>query len=106
MTGLDPVIFIGWLLIGIAAIAIGFGQPMAGSSPAMAGVESRYVRRLVLPIRTWTGEVPAITNRPAMMNSFEALGQLPQTQFRASLIVLRPQAWRQVLEFQGNFRSD
>jgi hypothetical protein len=39
MTGLDPVIFIGWLLIGIAAFAIGYGQPMAGSSPAMTGVK-------------------------------------------------------------------
>ena len=48
MTGLDPVIFIGWLLIGIATFAFGYGQPMAGSSrssPAMTGVESRYFRR-------------------------------------------------------------
>ena len=37
--------------------------------------------------------------------SFEALRQLLQTQFRASLIVLRSQAGRQVLERKGNFRS-
>jgi hypothetical protein len=37
MTGLDPVISIGWLLSGIASFAIGCGQPMAGSSPAMTG---------------------------------------------------------------------
>jgi hypothetical protein len=28
MTGPDPVIVIGWLLIGIAPFAIGCGQPM------------------------------------------------------------------------------
>jgi hypothetical protein len=43
MTGLDPVIFVGWLPIEIAAFAIGYGQPMAASNPAMTGVESRYV---------------------------------------------------------------
>jgi hypothetical protein len=47
MTGLDPVIFIGWVLIGIAAFAIGDWSPMAGSSPDMTGVESWYFRRLV-----------------------------------------------------------
>jgi hypothetical protein len=48
MTGLDPVIFIGWLLTGIASFAIWCGRVMAGSSPAMTGVESRYFRRLEL----------------------------------------------------------
>jgi hypothetical protein len=47
MTGPDPVIFIGWLLIEIASFAIGCGRPMAGSSPAMTEVESRYFRRLI-----------------------------------------------------------
>ena len=41
MTGLgldpriDPVIFVGWLLTGIASFAICYGLPMAGSSPSM-----------------------------------------------------------------------
>jgi hypothetical protein len=30
MTGLDPVISIGWLLAGIASFAICYGLPMAG----------------------------------------------------------------------------
>ena len=47
MTELDPVIFIGWLLTGIAWFAIWYGWRMAGlilgSSPrtVMTGVESR-----------------------------------------------------------------
>jgi len=47
MAGLDPVIFIEWLLTGIASFAIDCGETMAGSSPTRAGVESWYLRRLV-----------------------------------------------------------
>lgn len=35
--------------------------------------------------------------------SFEAAGQLLQTEERAGLIFLRPQAWRQVLAHQRDF---
>jgi hypothetical protein len=45
---IDPVIFIGWLLTGIASFAICYGLPMAGSSPAMTGIKSRNFRPLVL----------------------------------------------------------
>jgi hypothetical protein len=43
--------------------------------------------------------------RTCLGASFEAADQLLQTQSRAGLVVLRPQAWRQVLEHQRDFRS-
>jgi hypothetical protein len=44
----DLTISMGWLLTGITSFANWCGLAMAGSSPAMTGVKSRYFRRLVL----------------------------------------------------------
>ena len=63
MTGLDPVIFIGWLLTRIVSFAIWCGCVMAGlilgSSPrtAMTEIESRF-QRLAL-----AGDVPHATDQ-------------------------------------------
>jgi hypothetical protein len=37
MTGLDPVIFIGWLLVGIASFAIGCGVADGRVKPGQDG---------------------------------------------------------------------
>ena len=42
MTGLDPVISIGWLLTGIASFVSVLAE-MTGSSPVITGLESRSV---------------------------------------------------------------
>jgi hypothetical protein len=47
MTGLDPVIFIGWLLTGIASFVNSVRVEMAATSPATTGLESQSIRRLV-----------------------------------------------------------
>ena len=47
MAGLDPAISIGCLLTGVAFFVNSMRVRMAGTSPAMTGLESRSFRRLL-----------------------------------------------------------
>src|SRR5207244_3014086 len=68
---------------------------LGGQSTGIGG------RRQQPELRASVGSAPSESS----FLSFEAAGQLLQAQSRAGLVVLRPQAWRQVLAYQRDFRA-
>jgi len=83
-----------------SAVSGAKGAPPARQSRRVDGQATGSPRS----VRTARAVRLAWVSDPSII-SFEAAGQLLQTETRAGLVVLRPQAWRQVPEHQRDFRS-